>query len=85
MLANVKLDASSKRHYILKLQTLLVMLFFEWYSQNKVGNIGIFILWRDRENSIVLLSYPIRKYTNLCVTCASGVLAISLSQVLFSL
>ena len=22
---------------------------FEWHSRNKVGNIGIIVLWRDRE------------------------------------
>ena len=22
---------------------------FEWYGQNKVGNIAILVLWRDRE------------------------------------
>ena len=21
----------------------------QWHSQNKVGNVGIFVLWRDRE------------------------------------
>ena len=25
---------------------------FEWHMQNKVGNYDIFVLWRDRENSI---------------------------------
>ena len=29
---------------------------FEWHSENKVGNILIVVLWRDRENSNVVTS-----------------------------
>ena len=31
------------------LQTLLVFLNFQWHGQNKVGKIGVLVLWRDRE------------------------------------
>ena len=41
-----------KRDYTARLQTLLLLFFlnFEWHTQSKVGNIGILVLWRDREN-----------------------------------
>ena len=38
-----------KREYLSRLQTFTALFNFEWNSQNKVGNIGILVLWRDRE------------------------------------
>ena len=36
--------------YFLKVTDFIGLFNFEWYSQNKVGNVGILVLWRDREN-----------------------------------
>ena len=32
-----------------KVAVFICLFKFEWHSQNEVGNIGILVLWRDRE------------------------------------
>ena len=42
-----------KKDYLSRLQTLLVLLNFEWHCQNKVGNIAIPVLWRNCEKTLL--------------------------------
>ena len=54
--------SAGKRVYLSRLQTLFVFLHCEWSSQNKIGNIGILALRRNRENCIIatyLLAYNV--------------------------
>ena len=46
-----------KSDYFLKVTDFIGLFNFEWYSQNKVGNVGILVLWRDRETSIHLVLF----------------------------
>ena len=49
MLVNVKLDVSWQKRLSFKVADFIGLFNFEWRGQNKVGNIAIFMLWRDRE------------------------------------
>ena len=45
----MKLDASWSKGLTSKVTDFIDLFNFEWHGQNKVGNIGILVLWRDRE------------------------------------
>ena len=47
MLVNVKLVVSWYKGLPLKVADIFGLFVFEWQNQNKVGNIGILVLWRD--------------------------------------
>ena len=47
MLVNEWLDDSWWKGLPNKVAEFIGLFNFEWHSQNKVGNIGILILWRD--------------------------------------
>ena len=49
MLVNVKIDVSWWMGLSFKVADFIGLFNFEWHSKNKVGNIGILILWRNHE------------------------------------
>ena len=49
MLVNVKLYVSWQKGLPFKVGDFIGLFNYEWHSQNTVGNIGILVLWIDRE------------------------------------
>ena len=49
MLVNLQLDVSWLKGLSLKVTNFIGLFNFEWHRQNKVLNIAILVLWRDRE------------------------------------
>ena len=49
MLINVKLDCQLVKGLSFKVADFIGLFNFEWNGKNKVGNIAILVLWRDRE------------------------------------
>ena len=49
MLINVELNVSRQKRLSFRDADSIGHFHFEWHSPNKIGNIGILALWRDRE------------------------------------
>ena len=55
MLVNVKLDVIWKKGLPFKVADLIGLFSFQWYNQNEVSTIDIWVLWRDREKTLMEL------------------------------